>query len=40
MRNIDFQTVRPAELHAAETNTAPKAFGAHGTGHRPMFHYR
>jgi hypothetical protein len=40
MRNIDFQSVRPAELHSAEFDTAPNAFGAGRTGHRPMSRFR
>jgi carbamoyl-phosphate synthase large subunit len=36
-RNIDFQSVRQAELHSAESGTAPKAFGAGHTGKMPMF---
>ena len=38
MRNIDFQSVRPAALHTAESDTADK-MSAGRTGHRPMFLY-
>ncbi len=34
LRNIDFQSVRPAKLHFAE---APDSMSAGRTGHRPMF---
>jgi chorismate dehydratase len=46
VRNTDLQSVRPAELHSAESattrgsveaQTAPKAFGAGRTGQRPVF---
>ena len=37
VRNTDLQPVRPAELHSAESETAPKAFGAGRTGQRPVF---
>ena len=35
-RNIDFQSVRPAELHSAEVKTAEK-ISAERTGRNPMF---
>jgi chorismate dehydratase len=37
VRNTDLESVRPAELHSTESETAPKAFGAERTGQRPVF---
>ena len=38
-RNIDFQSVRPAELHSAETTEAADKMSAGRTGQSPMFPY-
>jgi hypothetical protein len=39
MRNMDFQSVRQAELDTAETTAAPNSFEADRTGHKPVCHY-
>jgi hypothetical protein len=39
MRNMDFQSVRRAELDPAETTAAPNSFETDRTDRKPVSHY-